>query len=747
MATVPAYGAVRSGPLGDPGAVNASAGVNQLLGAHPSIEVYTGSEILTPAGAGGSPLSVNLGLADWAQPFTMSGTAIGRVVVPVAPVGAGADLTVTLCTDSGGSPGTVITSTRVAAKALAALVATATLAAGSAGPLQTAASNAVTGGAGVFVPYPTPAVSVAGGGTNAGIVTSGSTILLVGGIDASHNAVASVFSIAYTGGTTLAAPVPQPSMPQALSLPGVATTPDTLVVASGTVPGSPATPSASVFTASLNSATGTVGAWSTQTSLPQALSQAVVAASGQNVYVIGGLNSATQPTSQVYRATVQNGQITGWSTTTAYPLTINATSAAVVNGFLVVADPILNQIVYAPVNADGSLGAWQFGPSIPHPVNAMATVPGCGIAMIAFDGPPAASYLETLAVGPNGPGPVVQVQSAMGSLGGSSLAVMPVGVGTWQLFSLFGTQYWTQQATLVPAVSIPLPASGLTNGTTYHVVLSQQGGDSADYLLTGTDQAVFPGNPTARSRARSGGSTWTATTPAGTAIPIQVWNRSAGGQVLHTWTDSGARHATLVWASTPDRRLLGIIEHTAQPGPVLNATPTFAGGTAPWTATGGTVTTLATFTRGQLPLSAALTPSGSAATAQIECEQQPVFQGHSYTATAWLYSNAGYGAAAVSINWYNASHVFLSTTAGASTALAAATWTQLATTGPVPAGAAYGTVVVAETGTPPASAVLYVSAAPLQDASGPMLPSIAQITYPGTWPAASWPPLAVTQLA
>ena len=55
-------------------------------------------------------------------------------------------------------------------------------------------------------------------------------------------------------------------------------------------------------------------------------------------------------------------------------------------------------------------------------------------------------------------------------------------------------------------------------------------------------------------------------------------------------------------------------------------------------------------------------------------------------------------------------------------------------------------VVVAETGTPPGSAVLFVSAATLQDQSGPMLPSVAQIQYASNWPGAIWPPTGVAQL-
>lgn len=748
---MPSYAAARSGVLGDPGATDTSASINQLLAAHAASIVYTGSEILTPTGSGGAPASLNLGTADWDQPFTMSGTTVGRVVIPVAPVGNGADLTVSLCTDSSGSPGSVIVSTRVAAKALAALVATASLAAGSAAPLATAANNALTTGPGTFVNYAAPSVAVGAYGLNqATAITVGNNIVLVGGHDASGNAVPNVFTIGYAGGTSLAAPVPQPNLPQATIFPGVGATSDTLIVAGGATTGASAAVLSTVYTASLNTATGVVGAWSPQTALPQALEAPAVATSGANVYVAGGVQFGPVDEIGVYWATVQNGQISGWNTAPNLPLAGATYRAVVVNGFLVVAamySSSVNGLYYAPINADGSLGSWQTGPVIPaYQRQLMASVPGQGI--VFFDLASGLPVAETLTFGPNGPASAFQVQNiGIGAPPGppATISAFPTGSGTWQLFGLYGTQYWTQQLSLVPAVSVALPASGLTNGSTYHVVLSQQGGDAADYLVAGSDLNVFPGNPTARSRARSGGTTWTAASPAGTAVPIQLWSQGAGGQPLHTWVDSGAQHGTLIYATTPDRRLLGLIDQNTVPAPVLNAAPTFAGGLGPWTVTGGTAITSSAQVHGQLPLSAQITPSGTAATAGIESEQQPVAQGHSYVATAWAYSAVGYANAAVNLRWYNAGG-FMSATAGTVTALTAGTWTQLSVKGAVPAGALYGTVQVVEGGTPPATAIYWVSAAPLQDASGPMLASIAQITYPGTWPGQTWPPTAVVQL-
>ena len=51
----------------------------------------------------------------------MSGTTIGRVAIPLFPVGNGADLLMSLCADNGGVPRTVVTQTRLPASWIARL--------------------------------------------------------------------------------------------------------------------------------------------------------------------------------------------------------------------------------------------------------------------------------------------------------------------------------------------------------------------------------------------------------------------------------------------------------------------------------------------------------------------------------------------------------------------------------------------------------------------------------------------------
>lgn len=768
MAIIPAYSAARNGLLGDTGAMDASAQINQLLGSHGITVLYGGAQILTPNGAAlGSNVpasfwSCHLDGTDYDQPFTMPGTAIGRVTVPVLPVGAGADLIVSLCPDSAGNPGTPIATTRIPAAWITQLAAVA----GAAGPssslqLTTPTSaplalpqfNALLFGQGVSYNWSPPAPTSAGAISFPPAIGSGNYMILAGGSIGSNGAQ-NVYTVPWLGGATLGAPIAQPLLPEPLGLTALSANSTTIITAGGVANSS--TLVASVYTAGWNPATGQISAWSQQTPLPQAVGAAFGAATDSAVYVVGGQNNTPAVLNTVYWATLSNGQVSAWQTGTPLPVSMKGAFVAIIGSYLVVVGgdtnvgltAASNAVYYAAINADNSLGPWQSGPAMPYAVgngnSGFMVSTSAGIAIIGGFTPPSgtSTEIQNLSFGPDGPG--VWSLSTLAAPDGN--AVFPIGPGQWQVFSLYSTSYATASQYQVPQISVPLPATGLTNGGTYHVLMRQAGGDLNDYLRMPMQYQPFPGFPTVQSRASSGGSTWTAGT-SGDAIPITIYDQTASGSPLHFWSDVGARHSMLVNTTTPDGSLLGILEATAQSGPVLNMNATFTAGTAPWAATGGALAQSSAHTHGNLPFSAQLTPSGSAATSQIESEKVAVLQSHSYTVTAWLYSNPGYSNSSLSINWYNSSGTLLSTTAGTTTPLAAATWTQVVTTGNVPSGAATATIVAAEGGTPSSSAVLFVSSATMQDTSGPMLPAVSQISYSAGWPAAVGAPLSITQLA
>ena len=746
----PTWSGVRSGLLGDTGAVNASAQINQLLGTHAITPVYQGSSVLTPQGSGGTAWGNQLSTQDIGQPFTMSGSTIGRVVVPLLAVGNGADLIVSLCNNSSGSPGSVITQTRIPANWISQLAAVSGISGPSStaptmkytnNPLATAVSNSFHMGPTTLTnwSYPTvfPGFSILDGAQN----YYGKYFLVVGAQNGSTY-LPNVYTIAYDTLGNLASAIPQPAFPvnsggsNAL---GISVDPAsgslTFVVAGGST--APGVEIASVYTASFDANAGTLSAWSSQASLPQALRDGTFAAWNGYVYVYGGVNAGlTADLNTVYFAQVQNGQITAWNTANPYPLALDSAFMTAINGFLVVfggetfSGTQQTACYYAPINSNGSLGAWQAGPSLPVASVAFQV----GTPAFGSYGVAAVSNSQVYTLGFTASGPDLAWQTFNQPQGGDQLAEIATQPGTWLHYGLYSTYYSTFPTTLTPRISVPLPTTGLSNGATYHVVLSQPGGDLNNYLCTHDDFDVFPGDPTALTRPK-GSATWTAGT-SGHAVPIQIFDGSTLGKAWHFWEDSGERVTTLAWGTTPNQPLLGILEATQQPGPVLNANYTFTSTLSPWGAANGTVAQSSAHTHGNLPFSALLTPTGGFTQCDIECEKLTVYQQQSYIGSAWVFSPTGYSNCSVILNWYTSGGSFISSTFGTVFSVAANTWTFMTATGTPPATAALGTMGVYEKGTPPNTALLYISAPTYQNTSGSMVSSVAQYTYAGTWPGA-----------
>jgi hypothetical protein len=587
MAT-PNWSAARNGLTGDTNAVDKSAQIDQFLGTHNATPVYGGSPVVTPAGEGhGTDDPANfwiyhLDIFDYDQPFTMSGTNIGRLTIPLLPIGTGADLKVSLCADSSGSPGTVIASTIIPGSwinqfsqfAGVAAPSTEVIIEPTGNPLAVAAYTALVAAHWQSIDWSSPAVGSDGGATNPTAIQTGNFFVTVGGQNQAGTAtVNSVFVVPYPGsGFMLGNTVPQPVLPAATDQLFLGATTDTLVVAGGVTNETSFTTTAKVYTASWDATNGIVGGWSNQTSLPSARFAGMCATSGENIYIIGGQNAAGNAAiADVLWATVQNGQITTWNVGPPLPVATWAGQAFVCNGWLVVfgglttANTVTASMYYAAINSDGSLGTWQSGPNMPTPITAFNTASDptigvyqvCGFTdffsttssamqSITFDATTGPAQLWSQQVNPLG-------SSAAGCL------LFPVQSGQWQVFIIFGSSYQSAPVFAVPQIPVPMVVSGLTSGTTYHILLQQQGGTRSSYLRTCLDFNALPGNPTSLFRTRGTSGSWN-TFAGGEAIPITVYSQSSGGRVFHTWDDSGVRTSTFTYRQTPDRRLIAISE-------------------------------------------------------------------------------------------------------------------------------------------------------------------------------------------
>ena len=123
---------------------------------------------------------------------------------------------------------------------------------------------------------------------------------------------------------------------------------------------------------------GMSAAWSTDTSNPllQALNGSTSVAYNGYIYEIGGSNSSGTPQSTVYYAPINsNGSIGTWVTDSASPLpqAITAATAVAYNGYIYelggenASSIAQSTVYYAPINSNGSLGAWVTDTASPLP--------------------------------------------------------------------------------------------------------------------------------------------------------------------------------------------------------------------------------------------------------------------------------------------------------------------------------------------------------------------------------------------
>lgn len=592
-----ASSAARNGLPGDAQAVNQASQVAQFLIAHGITPVYGGNRawtVASPSASTGTPFfwitttTWWLAANDIDQPVVIPGgtTAIGRVEAAVQVIGSGADLQVTLYPDNGsGSPNTAspIASTTIPASHISSLGATGSLA--SAGPLATSRSNGSFLESTASTAWTQPAVTSGGAGNFASPLTSGNWTLFVGGTDNSGStAIAVVTGVQYLGSGAVSGAIPQPSLPQAATTLAAAATPDTVIAAGGF---SGSTYYANVWSASWDPSTGALGAWSAQQSMPAVRAGHGMAASGENVYVAGGVSGplASNATSTFWWATVSNGQVTSWTAGPSLPQALTAPYLAAVNGWLILAGgqnasgTTQSATWYSQLGSGGAPGPWQPGPSLPQGV--YAQIPGWNMlvtdsAVIIVSGPvapaTASTVTQSLAVSPDGPAPEWQLQnlSLAAGYGQYQCSAYPAGIaGQWEAVGFGLTSYTTATVDPVPMISVPLPATGLTPGSTYHLVFHQAGGDELNnYLLLGELGAATPPAPWLYSPKGSGGP-WTA--HSNRAVLVNVYDQAPAGPVLHLWQDSGARITSLTYGAASGQ-LTGVLEGTAFPSGSPEAT-------------------------------------------------------------------------------------------------------------------------------------------------------------------------------
>ena len=131
--------------------------------------------------------------------------------------------------------------------------------------------------------------------------------------------------------------------------------------------------SSTVYTAPINP-DGTLGAWTTSTSLPGTVAHSQAIVTQNRVYLLGGyINGAYSST--VYTAPINlDGTLGAWTTSTPLPGTVIWSQAIVTKNRVYLLggriDGVASSTVYtAPINLDGTLGAWTTSTSLPDTVS------------------------------------------------------------------------------------------------------------------------------------------------------------------------------------------------------------------------------------------------------------------------------------------------------------------------------------------------------------------------------------------
>ena len=130
------------------------------------------------------------------------------------------------------------------------------------------------------------------------------------------------------------------------------------------------TATSAVYVANLNT-DGTIGTWSTATSLPGTLGRSQAIVTKNRVYLLGGTNSPSviNWVSTVYTAPIQSdGTLGTWQVGTSLPIALGDSQAVITKNTVYLIsgnDSAVTTIYTAPVNTDGTIGSWSASGNLP----------------------------------------------------------------------------------------------------------------------------------------------------------------------------------------------------------------------------------------------------------------------------------------------------------------------------------------------------------------------------------------------
>lgn len=223
---------------------------------------------------------------------------------------------------------------------------------------------------------------------------------------------------------------------------------------------------------------------------------------------------------------------------------------------------------------------------------------------------------------------------------------------------------------------------------------------SADPVTTGSTGSTG-GSPQGIFLSFGAGGDWTHSVG-----DFQLSGSTAAGKINYAYAVNGAGGVTSTF--NPGLGTFPLTALTSKPfGTTLQTLDgTFESGVSGWTLTSGTLAQSALQAHSGTK-SGLLTVTGTPAQANFRHTQVAISTGGTYRASLWAFSTTGVSNIRVSIDWYDASHVFLSTS-DVNVSLLANTWTRI-DTGPVtaPASAAFAAWGGTIAGSPPTGRAVF----------------------------------------
>jgi hypothetical protein len=291
-----------------------------------------------------------------------------------------------------------------------------------------------------------------------------------------------------------------------------------------------------------------------------AFSRAAVTYANGYMYVVGGYNAVTSALANVYYAPVNsNGTLGTWvSSANTIPGGRRDTSAVAMNGYLYVpvgvntAGSVVNTVSYAPINTDGSIGAWSSTTAAPDNISfPNVTAVNGRIYMLGTSGASRVLYYSNGSrllvgssldlVGANGG------NLAAGGSGGSITAGDITGVGN---LSITGTAQIMQGMTVGGALNVgdtALFKNGADSTTSFQIQNSSGTNlftaDTSGMKITVTN-LVVTANLTVNGHIISGG-----TQPTTTILPNTIGTVPTGASCTVSGTDTAGTITVTVGTS------------------------------------------------------------------------------------------------------------------------------------------------------------------------------------------------------